>query len=672
MEQEPSGTRSRPITAWVIGGSTWALALSSLILVVAAPTQFSAVPWYAERDFYLIYLVIAVTAGAGSAVILNRRSHPAGWITAAIALCFAWSEFALGWSLFGWRHDLPGIGTGIALAAGLSSAGAFLAMSVLPWLLRAESPRGFARGAAIIGTLGSVVIGLISLTYQQPDSPTNPFAPAASVLEVLAAVASPMLLLNSLVGLLGVGSVIRHWRREPPDRARAYGVMATAVTLLFGVAAALQFWPSAWHRATLEQALLALLVAAQLLLTLSVVVVILGPRRIAGAVPRAVVFGLLSSIVVGIYVACVTALGVLLPISDQSARTVMVAVVALLAHPLRRWLQDRVDRVVYGDAADPVRILAELGQGMQNQAAGLEAVLAKVRHGLRLGWLEVRSTEPPQVIAAAGRPLTEPRTAQRAEVVLKTDSRLLGTMRAQATVGQRLDERTLRALAQLSDVIALSLDLEQTRLRLRDASCRLGEVRHEERRMLRRDLHDGMGPALAGISLGLAAAGRRLRHDPEGAEQLLDDLRHEVNRRTEDVRLLARSLLPAQLDDADLHGALVVLAERFTNAGLCVDVAITTNRQLTTREQIAIYHVASEALMNAHRHARATRVEIAVSQSQDRTVLEIHDDGIGIAPAPRRGVGLTSMRERADALGAQLSVQAPTDRAGTRVRMELR
>ena len=134
---------------------------------------------------------------------------------------------------------------------------------------------------------------------------------------------------------------------------------------------------------------------------------------------------------------------------------------------------------------------------------------------------------------------------------------------------------------------------------------------------------------------------------------------------------MARALLPAQLDDGDLERALSVLADRFRASGLQVDVAYGLQEQLTTRYQIAVYHVAAEALMNAYRHARATTVAITVRLAGSGVELEVVDDGRGLRDDPDAGVGLRSMRERAAELTGELSVAARGDGPGTRVWMVL-
>ncbi|GAA1517981.1 sensor histidine kinase [Nocardioides humi] len=666
----------RPGVALGIVATTWGLVVVAVVLTLAADAPFDEVPWYAERSYFVLYLLVATTTGPTSALIVKHGDHPVGRLTAVIGIGFAASAAALAWSFAAWTWPgLPGAGLAVHASAWLSAPGGFLAITVLPWLLRPDRLTPVRRALAATGVVVSAVIMLLSATSQQDGAPENPLALDDTALgPLLGHLVWPSLWVSAAVGLLAVVDVVRQWRQEPRDGARAYGVLALAVTLMFVGMAILQFWPESWWRGVAEPLGIPVVAVAQLLLCLSVVVVVLRTwdRGLDVAVPRLAVWGLLSSLVVVLYVTLVSVTSRLLPMSDDAIRTVVVAGLALVIHPLRQWLQSRVDQLVHGGAADPVKLLTQLGRQVRGGARDvLPALVETVRGGLRLGRVEVVSADEPRVVASAGpdRPGIEP--DRQVTLRLVVDDRHVGDLTAQAAPGQRLEGRTVRVLTSLSDVLALGLDLTQTNLRLRAASERLGEVRHEERRMLRRELHDGMGPALAGVGLGLAAAQRRLRHDPEGASELIDRMRAELTRRTEDVRLLARSLLPAQLDDGDLGEALEVLAERFRGAGLGVRTRVEATG-LDTRQQIAIYHVATEALMNTHRHARAGTVDVLVTTTPEGAVLlDVTDDGCGIAGSPRGGVGLVSMRERADELGGHVVVEPRGEAAGTRVRMVL-
>jgi signal transduction histidine kinase len=337
-----------------------------------------------------------------------------------------------------------------------------------------------------------------------------------------------------------------------------------------------------------------------------------------------------------------------------------------VGQPVRLWVQARVDRLVYGHRDDPVHLLAALGRELTDltEGAALQSLVDALRAGLRLGGVHVTS-EDGQVEASSGRLGTAVHS-----MPLVAEGRRVGHLRVAAPSGVSLDARTRRAVDQLLGLVAVTLELALVNERLRAAGDRVVEVRHEERRMIRRDLHDGMGPALAGVGLGLAAARRRLGHDPEGTARLLAELEAEVERRTEDVRLFARALLPPQLDDGDLARALEVLADRFRTSGLVVEVDTADLGAVDVGRQVAIYHVAAEALMNAYRHAQATAVRVRLTSRADGAVaLEVVDDGEGLAG--RAAAGVTSMRARSAELGGALDAGPRGDLPGTRVRMVL-
>ncbi|WP_436697551.1 sensor histidine kinase [Nocardioides sp. BYT-33-1] len=658
---------------------TWGLVLAGAGMTLAAGAPFAEVSWYAERRFFLLYVLVALTTGPTAAMILRRGDHPAGWLSAVIGVGFAGSVAALGWSFLTWSHPhLPGQGLTAHASAWLAAPGGFLAIAVLPWLLlppdRARVPRRLMTG---LGLAATAVLAFTSATVQQVGAPGNPLSlDGTTVGAALGRLIWPSLGVCAATGFSAVVAVARQWRREARDGARAYGVLVAAVALMFTGMAMLQLWPPGWGRAAVQPLGVPTIAVAQVVLCLSVVVVVLRTwdRGQDVVVPRPAVWALLSSVVALLYVGSVGLAIRLLPVSDDTARTLVVAGLALVIHPLRQGLQSRVDRLVHGGAADPVRLLTQLGRQVRGEGRHdvLPALVESVRDGLRLARVSVVSTAEPLIEVSSGTERPQATAEHRAVVRLVVDDRHVGDLAALAAPGQRLDGRTRRVLRSLSDVLALSLDLVQSQLRLQAASERLGEVRHEERRMLRRELHDSLGPALAGVGLGLAAAQRRLRHDPPGASALLDEMRAELTRRTEDIRMLARSLLPAQLDDGDLAAALDVLAERFRGAGLDVRTYVDPAAVLDTRHQIAVYHVATEALMNAYRHARADTVDLAVSAPADGgVVLDVVDDGCGLGDAPRPGVGLSSMRERADELGGSVVVESRPEAPGTRVRMVL-
>lgn len=212
---------------------------------------------------------------------------------------------------------------------------------------------------------------------------------------------------------------------------------------------------------------------------------------------------------------------------------------------------------------------------------------------------------------------------------------------------------------------------------LQRARERLVATREEERRRLRRDLHDGLGPALAGAALKVEAAGNLLASDPGAASDLLEHARAEIQDAVTDVRRLVYGLRPPALDELGLAGALREQAERLGGGGagavaggLQVDVDAPVDMNgLPAAVEVAAYRIGLEAMTNAARHAGARRCAIRISRDT-ALCLEISDDGRGIPSDYRAGVGIASMRERAEELGGTCEVERDGTQ-GTRVRARL-
>jgi signal transduction histidine kinase len=678
MDQRPGGHPVAAVAVWVVA---WALSLTALgIQLVAGVLPAGDEPGYfANPTYFALDVAMGLVNAPAAALLLSRSRNLVAWIAAAVALGFAASACALALALLAPEHDwIPAAGFLGHAFTWLWVPGAFLAVTVMPWFLRDDPPGRWGRRAAYAGVALTFLTTLRRVVYQQEDAPRNPLelndTPVGDALAVLDWFSVSGLV---VLGVVAVGHLVVRARTETEHVRRALRTLAWAMGVLVASFTVLAFWPGdAAGRELVEMLAIPVLFGSQILMPLAIVLLVLRTRLwgVDVAVSRATTWTLLTSAVVGLYVVVVWAVGRLLPVDDEVAGLLAAASLALAVQPLRVWLQKRVDRIVYGDDSDPVSLLARLGEQLRGSGHGdgtLPALVESLQTGLRLGGVEVIAHDEPKIEARSGMTDDEGRPDTHVELPLVADHREIGTLVLRATPGQRLDLRTIRVVQHLSDVVAVSLDLAQANQRLRAASQRLGEVRHEERRLLRRELHDGLGPSLAGVGLGLAAARCKLKRDIPGTLRLLTELEAELSRRTDDVRLLARSLLPAQLDDGDLEEALEVLSERFEGSGLRIDTTFRAPDTLDTRHQIAIYHVAAEAVLNAYRHAGAAKVEVTVAAGDQGVSLDVVDDGIGVDPEARPGVGLQSMRERADELGGTLTVQpGPTGR-GTQVRMVL-
>jgi signal transduction histidine kinase len=198
---------------------------------------------------------------------------------------------------------------------------------------------------------------------------------------------------------------------------------------------------------------------------------------------------------------------------------------------------------------------------------------------------------------------------------------------------------------------------------LRRAQERLVLASEDERRRLRRDLHDGLGPALAGLTLQVDTVRNVLGEPGAPADERLLALRAGIQSTVLDVRRLVEGLRPPALDDLGLTGAVVELAHRVTDHGGCVvDVSVVpADRELprlSAAVEVAAYRVAQEALTNVVRHSGATSCCIDLAPEPDWLWLRVRDNGSGVVAPRPGGLGLASMHERASEVGGWLDLLA--------------
>lgn len=204
--------------------------------------------------------------------------------------------------------------------------------------------------------------------------------------------------------------------------------------------------------------------------------------------------------------------------------------------------------------------------------------------------------------------------------------------------------------------------------RFEDARERVVRAREEERRRLRRDLHDGLGPALAALTLRVDALRNRSADPALDLDAELVNLRDGIQDAIVDVRRVIEGLRPPALDEVGIAVALEQLAASFESPdGLVVDVHVVTLPTLPAAVESALYRVAQEALTNVARHARAAQARLTVTVKGDQVCLEVIDDGTGHVLAHTAGVGLTSMRERVEEISGSFRI-AGRPGLGTTVR----
>jgi signal transduction histidine kinase len=329
-------------------------------------------------------------------------------------------------------------------------------------------------------------------------------------------------------------------------------------------------------------------------------------------------------------------------------------------------LQQRVNRLVFGDGDDPGRAIDRLGQRLADAADTaqvLDSVAAAVRDALRLAWvqIDVRGTE----VAEAGIPsadLADARDGERVELPLVFAGERIGRLVADTGPERLLSGVERRLLGELSRQVAAAAHAVSLTGDLARSHERLVAATEDERRRLRRDLHDGLGPALAGVVLGLQRTRTRVTSDPAVAQSQLDDLTRQVQEAVADVRRLVYGLRPPAVDELGLIGAITEQARAMGGVEVHGDVT----GELPAAVEVAAYRIALEAMTNSLRHGGGGWCRVGLELNGALHIV-IEDNGIGLPAQYRAGVGITSMRERAAELGGSCSI-ARRDPSGTTVR----
>jgi signal transduction histidine kinase len=620
--------------------------------------------------------ILGLTFGLlGALAVANRPRNALSWLFVAEGQANALAVLGARWVAYAenGRPDTPLVGLAAWVGAYIWIPGFLLATVILPliyptgeWQSRAWRTVG---RAALIFT---VVALLVVVTSNEPirdypghSNPLGVFPWSDSTAPLLAIVAGTIVFAG-----VGLVALIMRFRGGTTTVRAQVGWLFLA--LLFNIAVA-----------ALPTELPGLVGAAFLAVALGLAVVRYGLYDIERLFTRTVVYGALIFGIVAVFALFAGLLGS--RINDNALGAVLAAVVVALGiGPARERLQQLVDRLMYGQRSNPYAALTGISQHLDQASSdtgALSAVAAAIADTLRLPYVAITLRAASVGRASSAKPPSGASAPAATVGVLEYESVELpllhgGTEVGQLTVGLRRGERRLSSrdatlLADIARLAAAAAHEVTLAADLRRSRERLIVAREEERRRLRRDLHDGLGPALAGMALGMAAAGRAAERGDPNAAGMLSGLQHDVEGLLSDVRRISHDLRPAALDELGLVDALRQRAEAITDASNghpLVRVDADGIPALPAAVEVAAYRIVSEALSNAVRHAGASLCTVRLS-ADGLLHVEVWDDGRGLPDKISRGVGLDSMTERAAELGGSCVIESSD--SGTRVRAEL-
>ncbi|MEV8371603.1 sensor histidine kinase [Kribbella sp. NPDC056861] len=380
-------------------------------------------------------------------------------------------------------------------------------------------------------------------------------------------------------------------------------------------------------------------------------------------------YGLLAILVVAVDLAVFALAGGML--GERDAALAAIAVVAVIYAPLRSRLSRAVRRLVRGSREDPYATVSTLAERLESAAdpdEQLRAVARTLAEAFRLPYVRVEIDR-----SSGGRAVIEhgSETGPTIALPVRYRSESVGRLVLCPGDGTALSERDQRLLGDLVRQAAAAARASELSTELQRGRSRLVAAREEERRRIRRDLHDSLGPGLGAVALRIETARNLAMSAPERADEMLAQATTEVTAALADVRRLAHDLRPPALDELGLVRAIEQQAERFRLGGLQVHVKASSLGVLPAGVEVAAYRIASEALTNVARHASASRCDLDLRLVDGSALqLTVQDDGIGIAEEVVAGVGMLSLRERAAELGGESSVTCPAE-GGTVVRVRL-
>lgn len=635
----------------VVAGVAGAVALGQRGVEVDAPVP-DPVAWFVPVQ------IVSACVWCGVVLFTGQRRDLWWWKLAFVAgMSHAGAALAYTWAVRGLvvGADAPGATIAAALAGMLLPVEVpvliYLATSLPSGALTRDRSDQWGWAATVMASTG-VVVGAVSA----PDADGTDFESARNPWSLGL---GPSPLVPALIAggaLVGTVVVVVNWQRSTgADRQAMRWVAWMHIVSTIVIVPVVALTPGRVGVGIAQ-------VAGALGLLAMVTVVrrqtMLGIERFF---ERTLRFALLAGCLAAVYAAVVALVS---SVVDDGARPLAAAVVALAVLPLRDRLGRAVQHFVYGDRAEPTEVIGRIASAAESDldpVGLLERVLDELRSGTgaRAAWITL---DGHGIASSIGTPPANTHGMFDVELVSR-GSRIGMLTIAPADRETTVDPLAQRVASTVAPHVAVLADAYVKQAELTQARTRLISAREEERRRLRRDLHDGLGPILTGAAFSADAAANVVAHDPDRASALIGATRHDIRTAISEVRRIVENLRPPALDELGLAGAIRQLADRFPQ----LDITVTEPDRdlvLPAAIEVAAYRIATEALTNVARHSKASTADVVIRLDDELTV-SITDNGPMCAEwSP--GVGLTSMSDRAAEAGGLIDA-GPRPAGGGRV-----
>jgi two-component system NarL family sensor kinase len=377
---------------------------------------------------------------------------------------------------------------------------------------------------------------------------------------------------------------------------------------------------------------------------------------------RALLVMIVCGYAIPVYLTITLAIPVTSDIGPWVLNMLAFLVLAATLKPVWTWVQPRVHHLVYAMDDSQLEMMGHVSETLASaspEESMLLTIAQTIARTVKLPYVQLETADG--TTATYGTPLD---ASKPTRIELCYGQEAVGRLEVTSRLPNAgLSRNEYALLNSLARQVGITLHAARMSEALQASRERLVLAREEERRRIRRDLHDGLGPTLASLRMQLSAVRRLIRAHPDEAEQLIDELQDDVGTATADIRRLVYDLRPPMLDELGLAGALRNF--KLGDSPLQLDVvAPEPMPRLSAAVEVAVYRIAGEAIHNVIKHAGATTCVVDIQVDTETLTLRVTDDGDYLSADQTTGVGLQSMQERAAELGGTFSIQ-PIQTSGT-------